>query len=486
MNNVAENAGERPSLLVVDDDTDLLASYRKILRRAGYDVQLADNGAEAFDMVREHAPAIVLTDVRMPRMDGATLTRELATNYPDTIVIVMTAYGTVERAVETMKDGAFDFLTKPFSAEQLLDVVRKAESRVEIIRRNRSLSSDLAAVGAHDGIIGTSPVMDAMFEQVSAAANSNGSVLILGESGTGKELVAKAIHAHSARSGGNFVALNCGALPEHLVESELFGHEKGAFTGAHEARPGLLETADNGVFFLDEIGDLPLHLQPKLLRAIEERVVRKIGGRREKPLDVRLLSATNRDVTGLVAEGGLREDLYYRLNTFTINVPPLRERGGDAALLAMHFLTTFGSSTGRGVVDGFTDDALELLTSYNWPGNVRQLQHVIERAVAVAGDDLIDVCDLPHDIRVNAASAVDSRCDSDDMPLENDDANLWELPLPEARQRVLDSFESRYLVRLLNKHDGNMRQASQSLGMERKSLYRLLQRHSIDPNDYRT
>jgi len=465
---------ERPTILVVDDDPDLLASCRKILARAGYTVHLAGNGAEACDLIAQVAPHVVLADIRMPRMDGVGLLREITANSPKTLVIIMTAFGTVERAVETMKGGAFDFLTKPFSAEQLLNAVERAESRVALAEENRNLRNALAEVGERDGIIGRSPAMRALLEQIASAAGSNGSVLVLGESGTGKELVARAIHAHSLRRNGPFVALNCGALPDHLVESELFGHEKGAFTGAHEKRPGLLESANSGVFFLDEIGDLPLHLQPKLLRALEERRVRRVGGRQEVPIDVRVISATNRRAEMLLGEGLLREDLYYRLNTFSLTVPPLRERNGDVALLAMHFLDLFSRECEKHIT-GFADEVLERLTAYRWPGNVRQLQHVIERAVALCEGDRITLADLPRDLQGSAAPQV-----ADDA-----DAVLYDMPLPEARQQVLDSFERRYLMRLLSRYSGNVRQASLSLGMERKSLYRLLERHNINPDDFR-
>ncbi len=484
MTDVSAYTDDRHTLLVVDDDTDLLASYQKVLRRAGYGVLLAESGTEAFDLMRRHNPSIVLTDIRMPRMDGVTLLREIATNYPDTIVIIMTAFGTVARAVETMKEGAFDFLTKPFTADQLLEVVRRAEYRANVIRRNRDLHEDLAGLCDSDMIVGQSPAMRSLFIHIRTAAQSNGSVLILGESGTGKELVARAIHAGSSRSKGPFVALNCGALPDHLVESELFGHEKGAFTGAHESRPGLLTTANNGVFFLDEIGDLPLHLQSKLLRALEERRVRRLGGRTETDFDVRVISATNRDIEEMVSEGQLREDLYYRLNTFSIVIPPLRERDGDVPLLAMCFLKHFATESGRSTPTGFTDEALAKLNAYHWPGNVRQLQHVVERAIAVAEGEQIGVADLPVDLRANGAAPTNSSSEADFAGL-HEEASLYEVPLTEARQQVLDSFERRYLMRLLSRHGGNVRQASHAIGMERKSLYRLLDRHGIDPNDYR-
>jgi len=466
--------GARPTILVVDDDTDLLASCRKILARAGYPVHLASNGVEACDLMRQVAPQIVLADIRMPRMDGVALLKEVVNEHPGTLVIVMTAYGTVERAVETMKEGAYDFLVKPFPADQLLETVGRAEARVASAERNRSLPAALAESDPQDGIVGRSPAMQALFSQIRAAASSNGSVLVLGESGAGKELVARAIHSHSSRREGPFIALNCGALPDHLVESELFGHEKGAFTGAHQTRPGLLETADEGVFFLDEIGDLPLHLQAKLLRALEERQVRRIGGRREIAFDVRLISATNRSIEEMLGDGSLREDLYYRLNTFTLVVPPLRERNGDVPLLALDFLREFSAECGK-TIAGFADEALELLRTYRWPGNVRQLRHVIERAVAVCQGDLITLAELPCDLRAAEAQAIS----------DEDDAALFELPLPEARQQIVDSFERRYLTRLMSRHSGNVRQASQSLGMERKTLYRLLERHQIDPDDFR-
>ncbi len=468
----------RCDLLVVDDDPDLLASYRKILRRAGYEVHLADSGSEALQLMRQASPGVVLTDIRMPVMDGVSLLRTLAVGHPDVVVIMMTAYGTVDRAVETMKEGAFDFLTKPFSAEQLLDVVERASCRSRMRRSNRMLRDDNAGEDGQAGIIGRSAAIGEVLQQIDTAAQSNGSVIILGESGTGKELVAQAIHGRSPRGAGPFIALNCGALPDHLVESELFGHEKGAFTGAHEARAGLLETSDSGVFFLDEIGDLPHHLQSKLLRALEERMVRRLGGRGEIRFDARLVSATNRDVNELVANGQLRDDLYYRLNTFSITVPPLRERGDDIALLAMHFLSQYARECGKQSIAEFTDEALEALAAYHWPGNVRQLQHVVERAVAVAGGERIRPADLSIDVRANGTGNAGA-------PPTSEDGAIFEVPLPEARQKVVDSFERRYLSKLLTRHEGNVRRASQAIGMERKSLYRLLERHDIDPNDFR-
>jgi two-component system NtrC family response regulator len=385
-------------VLVVDDETaqrELIAGF---LRRRGFEVATAPDGAAALERFRAEPVDAILTDQKMPGLSGLALMEAARALDPEVAIIVMTAYATVESAVTAMKGGAADYLTKPIDLEELnrrLEGVRERRARVAESRELRD------AVGERlhmDGIVGDSDPMQELFSLVRRVAASDATVLIRGESGTGKELVARALHEASGRAAGPLVRVNCAALPETLLESELFGHEKGAFTGAHAPRQGRFEAAQHGSLFLDEIGDLPLHLQVKLLRVLQDREIERLGSNRPIPVDVRLLAATHRDLEAAVRAGRFRDDLYYRLNVVTLTVPPLRDRRADIGPLLDHFLTRFARDNGK-TIHGLTREARDMLLRYDYPGNVRELENLVERAVVLTRDDVIGLGDLPPALR---------------------------------------------------------------------------------------
>jgi DNA-binding NtrC family response regulator len=372
-----------------------------------------------------------------------------------------------------MKNGASDFITKPFSPDHLGVAVEKAVGNIRLAAENRALRSQLEERFSFDNIVGRSPAMREVFDAIRKIADTNANVLITGESGTGKELIARSIHANSSRRNRPFVPLNCGGIPEHLVESELFGHEKGAFTGAATTRPGLLEFASTGTFFLDEISELPLNLQVKLLRVLDDRRIRRVGSNREIDIDIRLISATNRSIQQMVKEGTFREDLFYRVNTFVIHLPPLRERLDDIPLLAVHFLKRYTKSTSK-VVEGVAPEVMSVLKSHAWNGNVRELQHVIERAVALTAENVIRLEDLPGPLWKGAEDGVGSP----------EERSHFDLPFKDAKEAMVESFERKYILKLLAKHKGNISRAAEGSGIDRRSLHRLLVKHRIEAPKY--
>ena len=452
-------------ILVVDDEPDMLSSWKRFLGRSGYAVDVAENATSGLAQFEAFAPDLVITDLRMPGKDGLALLREIKAKQADAIVIVLTGYGTIEDAVKAMDAGAFYFLQKNDKPENWLKVITRALKQRELESENAALKAQLEDKYAFDNIIGRSPAIRRVFEMIQKIADTPANVLITGDSGTGKELIARSIHVNSRRKSRPFVPLNCGGLPEHLVESELFGHEKGAFTGANAARPGLMEHAHTGTFFLDEIGELPMHLQVKFLRVLEERRIRRLGSNREIDIDIRLISATNQDIEALVGEGKFREDLFYRINTFVIHLPLLRDREGDIPLLANHFLAHFGKAMSKPIT-GFSDAAMERLRRHTWPGNVRELQHAVERAVALASGEQIQPEDLPETMGYKETIGVR--------------AEHFERPFKEAKEAIIEEFEQAYVKHLLQAHGGNISRAAQHSGIDRRSLHRLLAKHGID------
>ena len=386
-----------PTLLVADDDPGLRESLQRTLTRAGYRVVLAPDGRAALDLIQSGGLDLILSDLKMPGLTGIELLRAAKALAPDIDVILLTAFGTIEEAVNAMKDGAYDFITKPFRGEQLLRVVGKALERRSLIEQNRVLQKQLEDLRSKGAMIGDSPAFRRMMTLVEQVADSSATVLIQGESGAGKEGVARAIHERSARRNKTFVAVNCAALPETLLESELFGYEKGAFTGAAGRKEGRFELADGGTLFLDEVADLSPLTQPKILRVLQEGEFERVGGTRTQRVDVRIVTASNQDLAQMVREKRFREDLYYRLNVITITVPPLRARREDIRLLAQHFLRVYSAKNNRRL-EGFTDEAMRRLEGYAWPGNVRELENVIERGVVLAKGVLMDVTDLSEEI----------------------------------------------------------------------------------------
>ena len=453
-------------VLIVDDEVDVVENWARVLARDGYLCLRATDGERALALLESERPDVVLTDLRMPRVDGmAVLTRARELD-PDAVVVVITGHGTVEAAVEAMRAGAADFLLKPLPSNDALRlVVERGLERRRLVEENRRLRESLSPQVGLETVVGQSPAMQGVFELVRKAARSEANMLVQGESGTGKELIARAIHANSPRASEVFVPVDCAALPEPLLESELFGHERGAFTGADRAKPGMFEVAHRGTLFLDEVGELPLSLQVKLLRALQERQIRRVGGTKLIDLDVRLVSASNRDLAESVRKREFREDLFYRVNVIAITLPLLRDRAGDVALLAYHFLRRYGKNREQ-PLEGIDPEALDVLESYAWPGNVRELQNVVERACALADGPTIRPRDLPEHVRgrLRAAPPAVSRVD---------------LPLREAREAWLKSFTQEYLTELLRRHGGNISQAAKTAGVDRKTLHRLLAKHQI-------
>ena len=458
-------------VLVVDDEPDMVENCARILKRSGYQCLTATDPHRALVLVEAEHPDLLLTDLKMPGMDGMELLRRARESDPALPVILITAFATIESAVTAIKDGAFDYLPKNFSVDQLRVAVERGLRQRELQLENRNLRDQLQGALGFENLIGRSPAMTKIFELVRKAARSDANILVLGESGTGKELIARAIHANSPRATQAFVPVDCASLPEPLLESELFGHEKGAFTGAVKAKRGLMEVADRGTLFLDEIGELPLALQAKLLRVLQERQLRHVGGTVQIDVDVRVVSATNRDLREAVTKGQFREELYYRVNVIAIPLPPLRDRAGDLKLLAHAFLKRYGGVR----VTGFDDAALEVLDAYAWPGNVRELQNVVERACALADGDRITRSDLP-DYLLQAGPArptAPAGTSGSGLPTVGD------LPLKDAKEKWMQVLEVSYLRDLLERHGGNVSAAAKAAGIDRKTFHRLINKYQI-------
>jgi DNA-binding NtrC family response regulator len=404
---------KQPRVLIADDDRSITEGLSAILRDEGYEVAVAIDGQKALDALVAEAFGVVLADLKMPKVDGLALLKELQLRAIPTECIIVTGQATVDSAVQAMREGAYDYVEKPLTADKLnrlKALIPKALEKFNVQQKNRELSSKLEGLTHFGELTGQSEEMRAVYQIIEAVAPSTASVLIFGESGTGKELVARAIHAKSERSKGPFFALNCAALPKDILENELFGHEKGAFTGSTNEKPGAFEMADGGTIFLDEVAEMPPDIQVKLLRAIESRTIRRLGGKKEIEVDIRILAATNRDVQKALADNDLREDLYYRLAVVELFLPPLRERIGDIKLLANEFLARFAEQNGKPMT-GFDDEAWEWILSHNWQGNVRELKNAVERAVIMSRSDKIKAADImPRHLRrgheVNTAMTV--------------------------------------------------------------------------------
>jgi DNA-binding NtrC family response regulator len=457
-------------LLIVDDEPEMVENCTRLLRRAGHRVIATTDAERALALLESERPDLLLTDLKMPRIDGMELMRrahELDAALP---VIVITAFASIESAVAAIKAGAFDYLPKTFSLDQLTVAVERALRQRTLGVENKNLRAQLAAALGLENVVGRSPAMAQVFELVKKAARSEANILILGESGTGKELIARAVHANSPRAAHAFVPVDCASLPENLLESELFGHEKGAFTGAVRTKPGLMEIADGGTLFLDEIGELPLGLQAKLLRALQERQIRRVGGTALVDVNVRVVSATNRHVRDAITKGTFREELYYRINVIEIRLPPLRERTGDVPLLVHAFLKRYG----LGRVSACDGAAMTLLEAYRWPGNVRELQNVIERACALAEGDTITPPDLPDHLRDGGRAAPSAAEGLADARL-----SATALPLKDAKEQWMSVLEASYLRQLLDRHGGNISAAAKDAGIDRKTFHRLVTKHGI-------
>ena len=451
-------------VLVVEDEESLRHVLTVILQDAGYEVRAVPDGAVAKAELARRDFEVVITDVRMPKVGGMQLLDHLRETAPSVTVIVMSAYGSHETALEAMKRGAYDYISKPFKPDEVVLVLRKAEEREQLRRENARLKAELddkAGLTGLDGLVGGSPGMQALFQKLRRIAGYKTTVLLTGESGTGKELVARALHRLSPRSDAPFVPVNCGAIPEALMESELFGHVKGAFTGAHAARDGLVTAAHGGTLFLDEIGELPLSLQVKLLRFLQEEEIRRVGDSRTTGVDVRVVAATARDLSEEIAAGRFREDLYYRLNVVPLELPPLRDRGGDIPLLVAHFLDRLGARLGK-QVDGASDAALALLGAYPWPGNVRELENTLEQAVVLCDGPRLEADDLPEKLR--RTPKVDWQVPADTLSLK----------------RATRFLEAELIRRALERTGGNRTRAAELLEISHRALLYKLKSHGID------
>jgi two-component system response regulator AtoC len=439
-------------VLVVDDEENLRLVLRTLLKRQGYEVETAESGEQALALVDTFGPDVILTDVRMPKMGGLDLLATLQAKGNEATVIVMSAYGNVDLALEAIKAGAYDYVQKPFKHEEIVLTLRKAEERESLRRENRALREEIRKEHQFEHILAKSQAMQEIFKTIAKIADFKTTVLVSGESGTGKELVARALHKRSSRRGGSFVAVNCGAIPENLLESELFGHKKGAFTDANADRRGLFEEADGGTLFLDEIGELPISLQVKLLRVLQDETIRRVGESRDQKVDVRIVAATHRDLTAEVKAGRFREDLFYRLNVLPIVVPPLRVRREDIALLVDHFVARNNSRLGTSI-RGVDTEARRILVEYAWPGNVRELENTIERAMVLAEGDLLLAADLPERIR-EARDPVQVQLASGELSIKK-------------TTRVI---EETLIRRALQKTKGNRTRAAEVLELSHRAL----------------
>lgn len=448
----------KPVILVVDDDASLRRVLEYNLTSAGYEVVVASSGEEGLALFSQSSPSLVITDMKMPGISGLQLLAAIKECSTETLVIIITAFGSVDMAVEAMKAGAYDYITKPFNRDEMLLTVDKALCFAGLTEENRRLKNELAGRTGRT-LVGSSPAMERVFQVVDKVADTEASVLITGESGTGKELVARAIHEQSGRREGPFVTINCAAIPRDLLESELFGHVKGAFTGAVKDKEGKLERADGGTIFLDEIGELPLELQPKLLRVLQEREVEPVGGVKSRKLDLRVIAATNVDIDKSLAEGTLREDLYYRLAVIPIQLPPLRERRDDIPLLIRFFCNRFG----HGQVQ-FDPDAMKAMSMYGWPGNVRELENTVERILIMRSGETITLADIPEKILRQDPSEIVGKI-----------INLPDEGYP------LEQLEREVVVEALNRNKWNQTAAARFLRIPRHTLIYRIEKYGIVP-----
>jgi two-component system, NtrC family, response regulator AtoC len=449
-------------ILIVDDEEQMRELLTKVLEKNGYQVTAAGDGTQALALLEKEPVDLVVTDVRMPGLGGMEALKAIKELNPDIVVIIMTAFGSIDQAVQAVKEGAYDYINKPFKIDEMLLTIRKALDERRLRHEVSVLRHELRTRYHFENLIGKSRAMQEVFSLIEQVAGSRSTVMIYGKSGTGKELVAKAVHYNSQRASKPFVAVNCAAIPSELLESELFGHEKGSFTGAIATKVGKFEMATGGSLFLDEVGSMRLDLQAKILRALQEREIERVGGTRTIKIDVRVIAATNRDLKKAVEEGTFREDLYYRLNVVPITLPPLRQRRDDIPLLVEHFIGKYNREFNR-KVKGFSAGATAALYQYEWPGNVRELENVIERAVALAQGENISLRELPLDISI-----------LDHDMIEDLQKHGWSLR--EARNQ----FEKQYILNILEKVRWNQTEAARILGLHRNTLLWKLQRLGID------
>ena len=443
-------------ILIVDDEESTRDLFAELLQRWGYDVDQTADGHGALKIAAETHPDVIISDLVMPKLDGLALVRALREEQPDTPVVIITGKGTIDAAVEAVREGVFDFVEKPLDPTRLKVILQRALEKKETLHEMQVLRRRLGQVDSSIGLVGNSPPMRRAMELVEKVAPSKASVVITGQSGTGKEMVARAIHQLSPRRDKPFIAINCSAIPSTLIESEMFGHERGAFTGADQRRLGAWELADGGTLFLDEVGEIPIELQAKFLRVLEEERLRRLGGKSEILVDVRVVSATNRDLKEEIKSGRFREDLYFRLNVFHINLAPLKERRDDIPVLVQHFIDRFGRDAGK-KLQGISPQAMKLLTDYAWPGNIRELRNTLERAVILCGTGTIEPEHLPSELAAGGGESAYLK-----LP--------YGLPLRE--------IEKEYILATLGRLQNNKARTAQALGISEKTLYNKLYRYS--------
>ena len=443
---------EKMSIMVVDDEEIVRESLFHWFKKYGHVVETAASGFEALDKLETHPFQLLFVDIKMPGMDGIELLEKVKAEYPDTMVIIITAYGSIESAVKAMRIGASDYLLKPFKPDQLALVMERASHQKRLLFEHDYLKGRLEKITRFDNIIGQSPAMEQIFDLIPEVAQSDSSVLLIGETGTGKELIAKAIHAKSRRAHLPFIAINCGALPDTLLETELFGHQKGVFTGATHARKGFLEVVSGGTLFLDEIGEISPKMQIDLLRVLEEKKITSIGSREPVDVDFRLISATSQDLGKAITDGSFREDFFYRINVIMIDIPPLKKRKEDIPLLIQHFLEKYGHETTK-QVDRVTRDATELLKRYDWPGNVRELENAVERAVVLSQSRTLGIKDF---------------------------AFLRSSPASLSRPQSLQEVEKQHIQQILEEYNWNVTQASKALEINRVTLHKKIKRFNLE------
>ncbi len=456
-------------ILVVDDEGPQREILRTILSAEGYSVETAPGGTEALRRCQEKSYDLVLTDLRMPGTDGLSLVERLIRDDPPTLVVLMTAYGSLDSAEQALKKGAFDYLTKPLEREELLLTVKRAFERIQLSRENRLLRQQAEERFRIEGIVGSHFRMQEVFEKIRKVSNSNTTVLLIGESGTGKELIARTIHRQSPRKDRPFIAVNCAAIPESLLESEIFGHERGAFTGAVDRRAGCFELANGGTIFLDEVVEMQLPTQPKFLRVLQGETFRRLGGKSEIDVDVRVIAATNRDPVEAVKDGLLREDLFYRLNVVSIGIPPLRERSTDIPQLVEYFIMKHGGSAGKSI-RGISNGAMRLLMNYHWPGNVRQLEAVIERASLLSEGPEIQHYDLPIEVRFFDLPVLSA---SSSMP-----GSKFAVEIPEQGIHF-EALERDLILQAMERSDWVITKAARLLGLSYRTLQYRLEKFQI-------
>jgi two-component system, NtrC family, response regulator AtoC len=453
------------TILVADDDAVARELLAEALRKEGHHVEVFASGETVIARGRQGLVDLVLTDIRMGAVDGLTVLREFKRTSPDTVVVVLTAFGSLEGAIEAIKQGAYDYLAKPFKKEDIKLVVKRGLDHCRLLRENARFRQELKGKEEWSLLVGSSPVMLDVYKLVARVADGKSTVLLQGESGTGKELIARAIHTNGPRRDKPFIPVNCGALPDTLLESEMFGYEKGAFTGAVGTKMGLFESANGGTLFLDEIGELGQALQVKLLRVMQDQDVRRVGSTTSTRVDVRIIAATNRDLEQLVKEGKFRSDLFYRLKVVPITLPSLAERREDIPMLVHHFLQKYAAGT-RHAVRGVLPETMALLTDYQWPGNVRELENAIERALSLSHGPLLTPEDLPNVIRQGASVEAEAR-----HPLANSHNEAY---------LTLEEVEKRHLIRVLKEMKGNKVKAAKTLGIDRRTLYRMAERFGLE------